>query len=76
MRNHHARTGSRVAAAMLTLSTATAGLPASAAPAAQAADTPVFQVQTSSVLLDLVVRDKKGKLVRDLTAEDLSLIHI
>jgi VWFA-related protein len=73
MRNHQAGARRRVAAAMLTLSTATAGLPASAARAAQAPDTPVFQVQASSVLLDLVVRDKKGKLVRDLTADDFEV---
>jgi VWFA-related protein len=72
MKSHHAGTGRRVAVALLALATAT-GRPADAAPAAQATEPPVFQVQTASVLLDLVVRDKKGKLVRDLTAADFEV---
>ncbi|HEV7501635.1 MAG TPA: VWA domain-containing protein [Vicinamibacteria bacterium] len=36
-------------------------------------DRPVFGVQTSAVLVDVVVRDKKGRLVRDLTANDFEV---
>jgi VWFA-related protein len=47
----------------------------SAAPASPQApgETPVFGVETSSVVLDIVVRDKRGKLVRDLTAADFEV---
>ena len=31
---------------------------------------PVFGVQAAAVIVDVVVRDKKGRLVRDLTAAD------
>ncbi len=34
---------------------------------------PTFSVGTSNVLLDVVVRDKKGNLVRDLAASDFSV---
>ena len=45
MRDDHAGPRRRrVAAALLAWTTATAGLPASAAPAAQATEPPVFQV--------------------------------
>jgi VWFA-related protein len=48
--------------------------PAGSSAAPQASpETPVFSVQTSSVLLDVVVRDKRGKLVRDLTADDFEV---
>ena len=36
---------------------------------------PVFGVQTAAVVVDVVARDKKGKLVRDLTAADFSLFE-
>jgi VWFA-related protein len=36
-------------------------------------DRPVFAVQASTVLVDVVVRDKKGRLVRDLTADDFEV---
>jgi VWFA-related protein len=38
-----------------------------------AAETPVFGAQATAVLLDVVVRDKRGRLVRDLTAADFEL---
>jgi VWFA-related protein len=44
-----------------------------AAPAAGAQAPPTFAVGTSAVAIDLVVRDKKGRLVRDLTAADFEL---
>jgi VWFA-related protein len=67
------RHGRRLAAGLLTLATTASGLPAGAAPPAQPPETPVFGVQAASVLLDLVVRDRKGKLVRDLTAADFEV---
>lgn len=73
MKNRQA--GRRIAGALLALSTATAGLPASVATAAQATEPPVFRAETSGVLLDLVVRDKKGRLVRDLTADDFEVFE-
>ena len=36
---------------------------------------PVFGVQTAAVVVDVVARDKKGKLVRDLTTADFSLFE-
>jgi VWFA-related protein len=61
----------RTGVALLALAMAT---PAGASAGPQAApETPVFGVQTSSVLLDIVVRDKRGKLVRDLTAADFEV---
>ena len=62
----------RVAAALLAWTTATTGLPASAARGrAGARARPSSRRRPPTVLLDLVVRDKKGKLVRDLTADGL-----
>lgn len=73
MRRPQAADGRARRAAVLLLATALA-TPASAAAAPQAApETPVFSVQTSGVLLDIVVRDKRGKLVRDLTAADFEV---
>jgi VWFA-related protein len=40
------------------------------APAAQA---PVFRTTSNEVLLDVVVRDKKGKMIRDLKPEDFTI---
>ncbi|MET0556697.1 MAG: VWA domain-containing protein [Vicinamibacteria bacterium] len=61
----------RAGAALLALALA---MPAGSWAAPQASpETPVFGVQTSSVLLDVVVRDKRGKLVRDLTAADFEV---
>jgi VWFA-related protein len=42
-------------------------------PQAPQAEPPVFGVQASAVLLDVVVRDKKGNLVRDLAASDFEV---
>ncbi len=36
-------------------------------------ETPVFGSSTAAVVVDVVVRDKKGRLVRDLRAEDFDL---
>ena len=36
---------------------------------------PVFGAQTAAVVVDVVVRDKKGKLVRDLTAAEFSVLE-
>lgn len=44
------------------------------APPPQAA-VPVFGVESAVVLLDVVVRDKKGKLVRDLAASDFEVLE-
>jgi VWFA-related protein len=51
------------------------GLPAPLARAQAAGEpaAPTFSVGTSSVLLDVVVRDKKGNLVRDLQASDFQV---
>jgi len=36
---------------------------------------PVFGTQTAAVVVDVVVRDKKGNLVRDLTAADFTVLE-
>src|SRR5260221_4796342 len=36
---------------------------------------PVFGAQTAAVVVDFVVRDKKGKLVRDLSAADFTILE-
>ena len=36
---------------------------------------PVFGAQTAAVVVDVVVRDKKGNLVRDLTAADFTVLE-
>jgi VWFA-related protein len=61
----------RAGVGILALALATPG-GSSAAPQASP-EIPVFGVQASSVLLDIVVRDKRGKLVRDLTAADFEV---
>ena len=38
-------------------------------------EVPVFGVESSVVLLDVIVRDKKGRLVRDLTASDFGVFE-
>ena len=38
-------------------------------------DIPVFGVESAVVLLDVVVRDKKGRLVKDLTAADFEVFE-
>jgi VWFA-related protein len=70
----HAR-AVRSGAALLALALATpppthAQAPPSAPPTPEP---PVFGAQTSSVLLDLVARDRRGNLVRDLKPEDLEV---
>jgi VWFA-related protein len=40
-----------------------------------APEVPVFGSQTAAVVVDVVVRDKKGKLVRDLTAADFTVLE-
>ena len=42
---------------------------------APAPEVPVFGAQTAAVVVDVVVRDKKGKLVRDLTAADFTILE-
>jgi VWFA-related protein len=65
----------RLGAAFLALALAsTPPVRAQAPPAVPASpDPPVFGAQASTVLLDLVARDRKGQLVRDLRAEDLEV---
>lgn len=43
------------------------------APQTPPGEPPTFSVQSAAVLLDVVVRDKSGKLVRDLKAEEFEL---
>jgi VWFA-related protein len=38
-------------------------------------EVPVFGTSTAAVVVDVVVRDKKGKLVRDLTAADFTILE-
>lgn len=45
-----------------------------APPAVQAGDEPVARAVAEAVLLDLVVRDKDGKLVRDLRPEEVEIL--
>jgi len=40
-----------------------------------APEVPVFGSSTAAVVVDVVVRDKKGKLVRDLTAADFTVLE-
>jgi VWFA-related protein len=40
-----------------------------------APEVPVFGASTAAVVVDVVVRDKKGKLVRDLTAADFTVLE-
>jgi VWFA-related protein len=42
---------------------------------APAREVPVFEAQTAAVVVDVVVRDKKGKAVRDLTAADFTVLE-
>src|SRR6187397_1075285 len=45
------------------------------AQAPPAPEVPVFGSSTAAVVVDVVVRDKKGKLVRDLTAADFTVLE-
>ena len=45
------------------------------AQAPPAPEVPVFGTSTAAVVVDVVVRDKKGKLVRDLTAADFTVLE-
>ncbi len=47
--------------------------PQAAPPARQAQEVPTFGVGTAAVTLDVVVRDKKGRAVRDLKASDFEV---
>src|SRR5919198_5159733 len=47
--------------------------PPGAAPAPQSSQIPTFGVGTAAVTLDVVVRDKKGKALRDLQASDFEV---
>jgi VWFA-related protein len=49
--------------------------PATAEPLPLQAEPPVFGVQTSTVELDVVVRDKKGRPMRDLQAADFEVFE-
>ncbi len=53
---------------------ATAG-PQQASPAPQGPEVPTFGVGTAAVTLDVVVRDKKGRAVRDLKASDFEVFE-
>jgi VWFA-related protein len=46
-----------------------------APPAAQQTEVPTFGVGTAAVTLDVVVRDKKGRAVRDLKASDFAVFE-
>ncbi len=51
----------------------TAAAPVTPAPAAAAADEPTFKVGSEEVVLDVVVRDKKGHLIKDLKPKDFTV---
>lgn len=46
---------------------------AQTSPAPSQPQTPVFQAGSEEVMLDVVVRDKKGRIVRDLKSEDITV---
>jgi VWFA-related protein len=73
MKRRQARIGHAHRAGVALLALALAAPPQSPAAPQAPGETPVFSVQTSSVVLDIVVRDKRGKLVRDLTAADFEV---
>jgi len=79
-------TGSRFAPALLALLSAAAlaaqeakapatpsAKPASTAPAPAAEPPPTFAAQVEQVIVDVVVTDKKGNVIRGLTRDDLSV---
>jgi VWFA-related protein len=68
------RSVSAVACAALLGSVAAAFAQATPTPAA-GMDTPQFRTGTAVVVLDVVARDKKGRPVRDLRAEDLQVFE-
>ncbi len=51
-----------------------AGAQAPASPAPRA-DLPTFTAGTNAVTLDVIVRDKKGRMVRDLSASDFEVFE-
>jgi VWFA-related protein len=54
----------------------TAGVPQAANPSsAQEADSPTLKVQTRLVMVDVVARDKSGKVVSGLAADDFKLLE-
>src|SRR3954468_19546838 len=48
-------------------------VPAQQAPAPRPSSADVIRSQTQEVMLDIVVRDKKGKLVKDLKPEEIEV---
>ncbi len=61
--------------AALLLAVALGGSARAQAPAEKPASPPTFRVDTGVVMLDVVVRDKKGRLVRDLGPEEIQVFE-
>jgi VWFA-related protein len=60
----------------VTLASAGAQTPAPHAPASQtSAGQPVFRTGTSAVLLDIVVRDRRGRPIRDLRQDEVTVLE-
>ena len=55
------------------VATGAANVRGQAAPSSPEQSIPVFGAETSQVLVDVVVRDRKGRLVRDLSASDFEV---
>jgi VWFA-related protein len=65
----------RVFPAGLLLAIAFSGSARAQAPAEKPPTPPTFRVDTGVVMLDVVVRDKKGRLVRDLRPEEIQVFE-
>src|SRR5687768_14598136 len=60
-------------AVALTVRVTAAQSPAPAPPASQ--QPPVFRTGTTAVLLDIVVRDKRGRPIRDLRPDEITVLE-